>query len=517
PLEMPWLDCRHLDLPPDEKEANAERIIREFRAVSKDREVAYRDGHRMVSVLEKAAFSEKQDLPFVRNGVYLISGGLGGIGIEIAKYLLMHHAARLILVGRTPLPEISHNAEPEADAPDAEKITARIRAFRELEQLDGEVVYEAADICDSEQMLEVCRGAENRWESGLDGVIHLAGIFRTRLLNEETPDSFSESLRPKILGACVLHQLVRENGLFISFGSVNGFLGGLSAGAYSAANTFPDAFSHYLRHERSLQSHCFSWSMWDEVGMSQDYLMKEQSRDQGYFMIDPRKGIAALLAGLHADHPRLLIGLDAAKPFVRPRVRTGAYLPQQLSAYFTASEGTSFPETLQMTEMRDRFGTLSHCEFVRIPEMPLTASGEVDTAELLGMAGQSAQASGEKIAPRTGLERIIAGIWQEVLGIESVGVHNSFFELGGQSILLVQVHSKVQQTLGQDLSMVELLRYPTISSLAGYLGQKEKQKPSYQGAQERAEKQKQIRQKRMQQKRGRGHPRFRNQGPECKN
>jgi acyl carrier protein len=124
------------------------------------------------------------------------------------------------------------------------------------------------------------------------------------------------------------------------------------------------------------------------------------------------------------------------------------------------------------------------------------------------MAGKSSQASVEKIAPRTGLERTIAGIWQEVLGTESVGVHNSFFELGGQSILLVQVHSKVQQALGENLSMVELLRYPTISSLAGYLGQKEKQKPSYQGAQERAEKQKQIRQKRMQQKRGRGRPRL---------
>ncbi|NEQ88302.1 MAG: KR domain-containing protein, partial [Moorea sp. SIO2I5] len=105
PMEIPHWHCRHLDLPQDSLEVNSDRILEELTIDAKDSEVAYRDGERWVSGIKKIDLPSLplQPLPFKTGGTYLISGGLGGIGVEIAKYLLEHYQAKLLLLGRTPL------------------------------------------------------------------------------------------------------------------------------------------------------------------------------------------------------------------------------------------------------------------------------------------------------------------------------------------------------------------------------------------------------------------------------
>ncbi|MDF5727931.1 MAG: phosphopantetheine-binding protein, partial [Rhizonema sp. PD38] len=91
------------------------------------------------------------------------------------------------------------------------------------------------------------------------------------------------------------------------------------------------------------------------------------------------------------------------------------------------------------------------------------------------------------VAPQTETERLIAAVWQQKLQVEKVGIHDNFFDLGGHSLLLIQIHSKFREIFEQELSIIDLFKYPTISSLVKLLSQKQTQKPTGLQNQERVE------------------------------
>ena len=109
---------------------------------------------------------------------------------------------------------------------------------------------------------------------------------------------------------------------------------------------------------------------------------------------------------------------------------------------------------------------------VQMEALPLTANGKVDRRRLPAPQVERLEREAEQVAPRTEVERVIAKIWEEVLGVESVGVTENFFDLGGHSLLMVQVHGRLQEAYGEALSMTELFKYPTVSALAEHLSSK---------------------------------------------
>ena len=105
--------------------------------------------------------------------------------------------------------------------------------------------------------------------------------------------------------------------------------------------------------------------------------------------------------------------------------------------------------------------------FMILDELPRSPGGKIDRQALPSVAQASRRHSGTAvIAPRNEIERAVAGIWQEVLGLSRVGVDENFFDLGGHSLLLVRLQSKLRNALGADFTIVDLFRYPTVSSLA---------------------------------------------------
>lgn len=466
PQEMTWIDCRHLDLAIKASEVNAKYVLRELQVIQQEQEVAYRNGIRLISKLERVEVRQgNQKLPFKKGGMYLISGGLGGIGIEIAKYLLQQYNARLLLIGRTPLPEReTWNSHLEQE----DKVSERIKAYLSLEELEGEVAYAALDLSNFIEVQQVVEKQASNWHCQLDGVIHLAGTIQTRSLLEETVDSFATTLRPKVEGTWILHQLVKNQpkSLFISFSSVNGFFGRMTAGAYAAANRFLDSFCQYQQHHTSLMSYCFAWSMWNEKGLSRNYSMKDLNRARGYSIITPEQGLYSFLVGLRQSNGYLLVGLDESKRYIQQYAERKLISTQKLRAYFTIQTDQLSAKQFQKIKVCDRFGTLSHCEFRQIPTMPLTEAGEIDKEQLASTRNRKAA---EKVAPRNELELQLTNIWERFLGVQPIGVTDNFFELGGNSLIAVRLIADIEIVWKRKLPLAVLFETPTVEGLAHVL------------------------------------------------
>jgi NAD(P)-dependent dehydrogenase (short-subunit alcohol dehydrogenase family)/acyl carrier protein len=484
PQELPWLDARHLDLEPGAApEENATRVLRELTVGPREREVAYREGRRLVPRLERVELTAaaQRPLPLVTGGMYLVTGGLGALGAELARRLLSHHRARLLLLGRT---ELSGTGGVE-----------RRRTLEELAafatRVGGEVRYAALDVCDLEGLREGVRRAEADWGRTLDGAFHLAGAIEERLLSDESPEHFAEVLRPKVEGTRALARLLdeRPGAFLIGFSSVNATFGGFSAGAYSAANRFLEHFLQARREAGASRDVCLAWSRWDGLGPARSETAARLASARGYQPIPPSRGWTSLLVGLCSTEGQLLIGLDEHNPYLRAQVEGMAPRARQLTAFLTPERVHARPPS----QLRDSLGTPVACELRQVDRLPRTAGGVVDMDALLAVDAGGAGAERAREAPSGEVEARVAAVWREYLGVEEVGMLDNFFELGGHSMLIAQVHSRLERDFGRRFPVLELFRYPTVRALAGYLSAVEQPDGGGDEIEERARRQRAVR------------------------
>jgi acyl-CoA synthetase (AMP-forming)/AMP-acid ligase II/NAD(P)-dependent dehydrogenase (short-subunit alcohol dehydrogenase family) len=465
PQEMPWMRCRHIDLPARLETDSVGWIFQELHSIRDDRQVAYRDGKRLVPRLKKVDLPQEpqRELPFRRGGIYMLTGGLGGIGAIMAKYLLQRYEARLLLIGRTELPPES---EWPMHADRGSTVTGRIRTYSVLQRLGGEVIYKAVDVCDTDRLRQVVEQAEAGWQGTLDGVVHCAGAFEERPLSQENSLSMAATLRPKVSGSWALHQWVRDRPdiVIIYFSSVvNGVFGGAMAGVYAAANSFVEALSHHQRSVEGLRSYCFSCSMWNEVGSSRGYQMKELFRARGYRLLTEEQGLYSVLAGLCRAPATLIVGLDRENRHIRPLIESATEPAQKLVAHYTGGTSLSLPS--QISLVLDRFGTSSACEARRVTALPRTARGDIDRERLLDEGAGRMRTN--NAPPQTPLQKRLAEVWQEILGVSQIGLSDTFLELGGDSLRATQIVSRLNEILPVQLSVRRfLVDCPMIAALA---------------------------------------------------
>ncbi|MBN3888580.1 MAG: SDR family NAD(P)-dependent oxidoreductase [Nostoc sp. JL31] len=482
PLELSWLHCRHIDLEVGSLETNAKYVFKELNITKGDSEIAYRQGQRLVSSLAKVDMlaSPTQEIPIKPGQTYLVTGGLGGIGTSVCQYLLKQFGVRLLIVGRTNLPPETEWSQ-HLDQNTA--IAKRLKNYRSLMATGGDFLYKAVDICDLTCLQQAVTEAELRWNQPLAGIIHLAGegdlkhhwtVMENHWIAVATLESFRTMLRPKVQGTWTLFQLIqnRPDALFIGFSSVNSVFGGATFSAYAAANSFLDGCCQYQQYHYHPDTYCFDWSQWDDVGMSEGNPIhsREAAHRLGYQSITQEQGWRSLLAGLSRHQPQLIVGLDGSNPHIRRYLKTEADNAQKLTAYITTLDGAEVHGWEQTLRVGDRFGTLSHCEIVQLAEMPLTQTGTIDITKIIG-SNQKHNQPWQVVLPQTDIQRQIAQIWQDVLGISSVSIDRNFFELGGSSLTLVRVHDRLQKQFGQHLSLIDLFQYPTIQTLAEFLNQ----------------------------------------------
>jgi acyl transferase domain-containing protein/acyl carrier protein len=435
PQEYANIDVRMIDieLPSETRGSDGEwleKLMRELVSKAVDSVIVHRGRHRWVQVFEPVRLTVNNNgiLRVRNNCVVLITGGLGRIGLLLACYLAQNFKAKLVLTGRSSLPEREYWETYLNNHDDHEPIAQRIRQVKSIEDFGGRVLTIRADVSSEDQMRSAIAEAERRF-GALHGVIHAAGVVGENLMipvQESTLDGCKPHFDAKARGLMVLDQLLqgKELDFCILISSLSSVLGGLGFCAYAGANLFMDAFAC-----RSAQSGGVPWT---SINFGRWSLNDRTKRRRGFAEsaatteISDEEGVEAFR--------RILCMKPAAQIIVSTRD-----LEQRISQW-------NQPKTVIVVDQdapAESFLTDSTSSNYARPHLanPFTP-------------------------PSTETERTIANIWQNLLGIHPIGIHDNFLDLGGHSLLATRVMARLREAFKIEISVRNILDAQTVAEIA---------------------------------------------------
>ncbi len=352
--------------------------------------------------------SEETMLPWRDEGVYLITGGLGGLGQVFARAIALQvRQPLLVLTGRSTLKP------------------AQERILQELKAIGARVVYRAVDVSDTAAVSALV--AEMVAQYGqLNGVIHSAGVLHDGLLAQKTGETLRQVLVPKVAGLVALDEATRDVELdwLVLCSSVAGVWGNLGQADYAAANGFLDSYAQYradlvAQGQRRGQTVSVSWPLWAEGGMQIGAVVQERlRRETGLEAMPSAAGMAALYQALAQPAAHLVVGYGA-KALVLQRMRAACETP--LLPATTVVLGTDAPAPVSELQ--------SQIEYA-----------------LTGLVSAQLKIAREELERDTPLS-----------------------EFGFDSITQIAFGSALHQKYNLDLSPTIFFEYPTIAALAEYL------------------------------------------------
>jgi acyl-CoA synthetase (AMP-forming)/AMP-acid ligase II/acyl carrier protein len=413
--ELPDVATWHVDLPGDTAEADAgalAAVLQARRALP--REVAWRDGHVYVPCLDPMAEVEQPRDALTRGGWYVVAGGDGGIGRHLLPELADRYGVRFLVLSRRAVGE------------------------------NPAIRFQAADIADMEAVRHAVARVRADWGTAPSGVLHLADIYRFRLLTEETGQTWRDALRAKTQGTVNLAALAREcGGHLVIFASLLGWLGSAGCGAYVAGSRYAEALSEYLRARAGLDVWCLAWGLWQATGLNRDNPYEDMVRRRGVLSLAPDVAATLNRLVLRQLPGNYLVGINGAAEQMCGLVRSARQLPLEYPV-IVAPEGVAPPGTL--LPVQDAFGVPSHVTVV---------------AEA---AVGSRQAESEAAA----LAEVVEAVLRTVVTGE-LSRKRPFHELGLSSIQVLQIHTRLEKRLGRSLPQVAFYEHPTIDALAAHL------------------------------------------------
>lgn len=297
-LENPDFNVKCVDL-----DSFDENVIADEMADGGEKLVAYRDGKRYGSRLMKTDLPDAPETEIRGDAAYLITGGLGSLGLMIAEDLVRKGAGHLILTGR------------KAPSPETEN---RLEALRKR----GAGIYVFNADITSPAEVESLIGKAKTAAPGIKGVFHAAGVLDDGILSKLTWERFENAAAPKIAGLWNLHEHTKDIPLdfFVCFSSLASVLGSPAQGNYGAGNAFMDAFAHY-RKKLGLPCTSVNWGPWGGSGMAADSDDVNRARweKQGISLVEPKRGLSILHSLLSLDIPQIgVMPMDWDKFFSNP-------------------------------------------------------------------------------------------------------------------------------------------------------------------------------------------------------
>ncbi|WP_447930839.1 type I polyketide synthase [Sphingopyxis fribergensis] len=276
PTEYPNLRIRCVDVAlssPGVTADLAEAALGELAAEWTDRTIAYRGGERWVQKFSQVPAAQARRMaamPALRpEATYLVTGGLGGLGLAIARHLCDNGGARIALLGRSALPPRETWSDTLADGA-ADPVTQdRIRKVIALEASGATVEVVAADVGNARALRDAVRGIQAKLGS-ITGVFHAAGTLDDGLIETKSRAAMEAVMRPKVAGTLALEEALKgqKPEFIMLFSSISAFAGLPGQADYAAANAFLDAYAQSRLGEDGTRVLAVGWSPWREVGMA---------------------------------------------------------------------------------------------------------------------------------------------------------------------------------------------------------------------------------------------------------
>lgn len=405
--------------------ALADALLAEHLAGLPEPVVAWRGGRRHVREFQPVdaphTSSNGQAAALAEGAVWLITGGLGGVGLVLARHLARSRRARLVLVGRSPVPAKQEWNTWLATQSPTHRTSKTITALREIEADGGEVLVLAADVSDRTSMQYVAERALARF-GRIDGIVHAAGVADMHPMHGLDRDTLRRSMSAKVSAVDHLHALFGEQlQCMLLCSSQNAIKGGIGKYAYCASNAYLDAWAEAHADSVGYRLVAVNWCTWSEAGMAVAHGPLDERRQ---------------------------------------------------------AEAISNAEATALFERAIRH-SLPHLVVSRAPLASVLAEfDDLQQAQRSAMAGAAQQAGGGErpdaltsayVAPASLVERQLCDIWTEVLGVDPVGVNDNFFELGGSSLLLTQVSLRIKQRLAAGINLQSLFAALTVREQATHV------------------------------------------------
>ncbi|WP_054749643.1 SDR family oxidoreductase [Ruminiclostridium josui] len=431
--EFTNISCRLIDI---DDEFSEDDLVGELHLRSGEQQVAYRNGNRYVESFTEFDIdkSGNSEVKVRENGVYIITGGISGIGYEVGKYLANEAKVNIILVNRSKMPQrdtwdtISANNENK-------KLLEKISAIKSLEKTGSTVEYYSADVSDEIHVRNLINSIKEKY-GNIHGIIHSAGVADDRLIIEKNKEDFDAIIRAKVYGTWLLNHFSNAENLdfFILFSSVSSILAAPGQGDYSAANAYLDSFSDY-RRGNGKKATTINWVAWKEIGMAVE---KGFTADTTFKAITTKKAMDCFDKVFHRDISRVLIGE------LNFESNMAALLEK---APFELSDDIKhkLKESAKQRALLKEQNVSNNRPNVRL--------------------------KGKETNQYSKIEQQIAEVCMAVLGFKEIDIYDNFFDLGADSIALSQMFKELDKYFPNMLSVTKVFAYPSISALAKYLSE----------------------------------------------
>ena len=414
-LENPRLIGQLIEVEPGKGSEEIIEILKENSRSPIDNHVRYQNGKRLLAGgSEVEAFQETMKIPWKEQGVYLITGGAGGLGLIFAKEIA-HKVkdATLILTGRSLLG------------------VDRKGQLKELESMGARIEYKQVDVTQKMAVTDLVNSIMEDFGS-LNGIIHSAGVVRDNFILKKTNDEFIEVLAPKVTGLMNLDQASKDLSLdfFILFSSGAGAFGNPGQADYATANAFMDAYAQYRNQlaalkERQGQTLAINWPLWKDGGMHVDEATEKMMwQSTGMTVMQTTTGIQAFYQGLAIGKDQVMVvegNLEHMKRKLLSVMTHSVLHPKKASA---ASD-----------------------------------SAGIDTGSLL-------------VKVQTALMQMVSKLLK--VKVEDIDADTKLNEYGFDSISLTEFANKLNHEYKLELTPATFFEYPTIHSFSEYLIQEYK-------------------------------------------
>lgn len=417
-IEHPEIDTRLIDLDADVDTAKTLSGLVAAIVNPTEHRMAIRGDRVFAPRLTRYRSAPMQEFRFTAQGTYLITGGMGALGIATAKWIASRGGGHLVLMSRkNPSPEV-------------------LEECQSIEAFGARVFLRAADVANKTQLDEIIAEIDRELPP-LRGVFHAAGVVDDALFANLTWPRLQEAMRPKILGARNLDDATsgRSLDMFVLYSSASAILGSLGQANYAAANAWLDALAHD-RRQRGETALSVNWGPWAGAGMTQRSGASSLFERQGFRMLAPTDAFRALEALLQSDVPQAQV-----LPVDWDKVR---------KSQVWLAQPELFADIDRESPPAPRASSQEHKAIVR--RILATPARARETLILKMITERAAAVLGNADA-------------------NELSPHTALSELGMDSFTATELVQQLEAIAGRSLSPTIVFQHPTLAALARYIAQ----------------------------------------------